>query len=391
MTWLAIGANSVRRLVRDRSNIFFVFIFPMALILIIGSTFGSGSSPHVAVVATGSGSYTRELVDTLTSREALVVDRYADEDAAREAVARGQASAGLLVPADYDRLVTSGDAATLEVIARQETTSIALETTIQAAVARQNTIVQAARFATSQGALPADQALSRARMVAAALPGVTVDVTRAGTSVWAGYENLGQFDLGASQELTLFMFLTSLAGSAALIQTRQWGVARRMLSTPTPAGAIVVGETLGRFGVAFVQGAYIVLGTVFVFGVSWGDWLGTFAVVVLFGLVSAGAGILMGSTFANDQQASGIGIGIGLGFAALGGAMAPLEVFSPTMQKIAHITPHAWAIDAFAELVRHDGTIVDILPQLGVLAAYAVVLLAVSTVLLRRSLLRSAG
>ncbi len=390
MTALVIGANSVRRLLRDRSNIFFVFIFPMALILIIGSTFGTGSAPHVAVVAAGSGPYTAELVDTLGQREALVVDRYADEDAAREAVARGRASAGVLVPDGYDRAVASGEHARVEVIARQDTTSLALESTIQAAVARQNTIVQAARFAADQGVLTADQAVPRARAVAAALPGVTVQVSQAGSSAFEGYENLGQFDLGASQELTLFMFLTSLAGSAALIQTRQWGVARRMLSTPTPVRSIVVGETLGRFGVALVQGLYIVVGTVLVFGVSWGSWPATIAIVTVFGLVSAGAGILMGATFSNDQQASGIGIGVSLGFAALGGAMAPLEVFSPTMQKIAHVTPHAWAIDGFATLVRHDGTIVDILPQLGVLAGYAAVLLAVSTVLLRRSLLRSA-
>jgi ABC-2 type transport system permease protein len=68
--------------------------------------------------------------------------------------------------------------------------------------------------------------------------------------------------------------------------------------------------------------------------------------------------------------------------------MLPLELFSPTMQRIAHITPHAWALDGFAELVRRGGGVVDILPELGVLAAYAVVLFALASWRLRVAITR---
>jgi ABC-2 type transport system permease protein len=56
------------------------------------------------------------------------------------------------------------------------------------------------------------------------------------------------------------------------------------------------------------------------------------------------------------------------------------------MQTIAHITPHAWANDAFAQLVANGASVTVILPQLGVLAAYAAVLLALATWRLRRVL-----
>jgi ABC-2 type transport system permease protein len=93
--------------------------------------------------------------------------------------------------------------------------------------------------------------------------------------------------------------------------------------------------------------------------------------------------MLMGATFRNDQQASGIGVMVALGLAALGGAMFPLDLFSPTMQRVAHITPHAWALDGYAELVRRGGNVVDIIPELGVLAAYAAGLLLLATWRLR--------
>jgi ABC-2 type transport system permease protein len=96
----------------------------------------------------------------------------------------------------------------------------------------------------------------------------------------------------------------------------------------------------------------------------------------------------MGATFANAQQAGGFGVMAGLGVAALGGSMLPLELFSPTMQRIAHLTPHAWVLDGFAELVRRGGTVTDILPELGVLGAYAAVLLGLAAWRLRVAITR---
>ena len=66
--------------------------------------------------------------------------------------------------------------------------------------------------------------------------------------------------------------------------------------------------------------------------------------------------------------------------------MAPLEVFPDTIRTIAHITPHAWGNDAFSDLVRRDGAVADILRELGVLVASAVVLLTLATWRLRRAI-----
>ena len=61
-------------------------------------------------------------------------------------------------------------------------------------------------------------------------------------------------------------------------------------------------------------------------------------------------------------------------------------MFSPVMRRVAHITPQAWGNDAFVRLVGHGASITGILPQLGVLAAYAAVLLTLAAWRLRRVL-----
>ena len=78
-----------------------------------------------------------------------------------------------------------------------------------------------------------------------------------------------------------------------------------------------------------------------------------------------------GTLFSSEQQAAPVALLLGLGLAALGGSMAPLEVFPPTARTIAHVTPHAWANDAFSKLLDHGGDLVTVLPQVGVLLAFA--------------------
>jgi len=138
--------------------------------------------------------------------------------------------------------------------------------------------------------------------------------------------------------------------------------------------------------ISCVQALVIILGSALLFGVNWGQPAAVAAVVIVFALVAAGAGVFVGTLFRNEQQAIGISLLLGLGLGALGGCMVPLEVFTPTMRQVAHITPQAWGNDAFAKLVGHGASIAGILPQLGVLAAYAVVLLALAAWRLRRVL-----
>lgn len=211
---------------------------------------------------------------------------------------------------------------------------------------------------------------------------IEVDRSVAGESLFEGVG--GQFDIGASSQLVLFMFLTGLSGSAALIQNRQLGVTTRMVGTPTSVRTIIAGEALGRFVITLTQGLYIMLATLLLFRVGWGNPLASGAVLVVFAAVGAGAAMLFGTVFRNDQQAGGVSVVAGIGLAALGGSMLPLELFSPAMQTVARFTPHAWANEAFAEILRRGGGIGDILPQLGVLALFALVLLGIATWRMRK-------
>jgi ABC-2 type transport system permease protein len=390
MKALVIAANSLRRLLRERANLFFVFALPMLLILVLGAVFGGEGNPRVGIVSQGSGALGAELKDRLNSTEGIAVRDYADKDSLILAVERGLLEAGVIIPAGYDEALRAGKPAVLEFVGRPDPTTQALRNTVQSAATRQGALLRAATFAQAQGTLGFGEALQLAARIDEAGPSLTVKQEAVGEPF--ALATLGRFEAGAYSELLLFIFLTSMTGSAALIQSRQLGVSRRMLSTPTPVRTILVGESLGRFGVAMVQGLFIMVGSAVVFGVDWGDPLASAAILIVFSLGAAGVGMLMGSVFKNDQQAGGLGVVLGLGLAALGGCMLPLavmKVYSPAVWKVAHITPHAWGIEAYEEVIIRGGGLPDIVPQLAILAGFALVVFVAGSWRLRVALTRA--
>jgi ABC-2 type transport system permease protein len=57
--WIALA--NLRRMFRVRTNIFFVFVFPMVLILILGATFGGSDTPRLGVVTAGDWASSRPM------------------------------------------------------------------------------------------------------------------------------------------------------------------------------------------------------------------------------------------------------------------------------------------------------------------------------------------
>ncbi|MDQ4091333.1 MAG: ABC transporter permease, partial [Actinomycetota bacterium] len=305
----------------------------------------------------------------------------------RERVARGRVDVGVFLTEEVTTAFDAGDDIELEVITSSQqgaqTTTERVRTAAARIVLERGQVAALAAEGIGQGRAGAALAAASLSLTPPRLAVVDAD------EVAQEFEGLGQFDQGATAETLLFVFLASLAGSATLIQARRLGVLRRTLAAPVSAGQAILGQVMGRFTIAGFQGAYIIGATIMLFGVNWGSLWVVLVVVGAFSLVAAGAAMLIGSLLDNDASASSAGVGLGLVLAALGGCMLPLELFPDTLQTVAHVTPHAWAYEALAEVQRHGAGVGDIVPQLAVLAAMAGGLLLLGTWALRRSMARA--
>jgi ABC-2 type transport system permease protein len=64
--------------------------------------------------------------------------------------------------------------------------------------------------------------------------------------------------------------------------------------------------------------------------------------------------------------------------AALGGVMVPRFVMPAFMQTLGLITPHAWALTAYQDILVRGYGVAEILPELGALMAFAVAFFGVA-------------
>ncbi|MEX0868578.1 MAG: ABC transporter permease [Nitriliruptoraceae bacterium] len=386
----AIVAVELRRFLRDRSNIFFVFVFPIALVAFIGAQFGGAATTSVGVVAPPSDRLAGAIVAHLDADDALDIVEVADRDELVTMVSRNRLAAGIVFPPDFARAIAEETAADVQFVGRADGTAAGVRTALESALDDVLLPVAAGRIAAEVTSVPPEAAIDMARNIGADRPPtIAVELESYGHNErLQELAGLGPFDLGASQQLFLFVFLTTVAGSAALIQARQWGVTTRMYATSASPWSIVAGFGGGRLAVALFQASYIVVFTALAFGVDWGNPWATGALIVAFSLVSAAAAMLVGAVFSNDSQASGIGVGAGLILAALGGSMMPLDFFPEAMRTVARMTPHGWANEAMADIIRHDAGIAEILTPLLMLLAVAIALGLLGAAALRRSIIR---
>ena len=384
MKAIAIARASLRRIVRDRTSLFFLLVLPIIVIIIVGATVRGFSTFRVGVESANNGRAGQEIVAALDHARGIDVITYADRKSLTTALARGEISAGVLLPSTLGTSESSAIPVAVTIYAEQvNSTQQAAATAVSSVILSQGALVQAANFAAHHASTNFTEALATATSLQRSIPQVRLTTVRADSSA----ATLPQgYSYSAPTELVLFVFLSALAGGATIIETRRLGMYERMLAGPVRARTIIAGEALTYFLLAIVQSMLIVTVGSLAFGVSWGNPLGAALLIIAWALVGAGAGMLSGTLFRTPEQASAIGPTTGIALAMLGGCMWPLSIVSATMREIGHVTPQAWAVDAWTSLLSRHGTLVTILPQLGVLAAFATALLTVSSLRLYRRL-----
>jgi ABC-2 type transport system permease protein len=377
-----IRVNLLRQL-RDRLALFFMVLLPLILILVLGLTFGAGSTVKVGLVDADGGTLASDMVAAIQATPGVTVDirRYPSATDLREAASRGIVEVGVAIPPDFTSTVSRGGRSDVAILTPPTQRAFAARTLVDQAIAREAAIVRAAQFAAASQGAAFEAALSEARARSAQIAGVTVTVQ----PVNAASTGNG-FTAGAQSQLVLFMFLTTLTFAVELVITRQLGISRRLFASPTGASTIILGESLARIAFALAQGAFIVAASGLLFGVQWGDPWSVAAVILVFSFVAGGASMIIGTLATNPSQAGALGPALGMLLGLVGGAMVPLEVFPATLKIVARLTPHAWAMDALATASAPGSGIGDIVSQLAILAVFAIVFFAIAVARFRRVL-----
>lgn len=404
----SVAVNDLRVTFRDKSIWLTLVVIPLVIIFFIGLAnggFGSGDGGVRLLVDAfdqDGSELSAELLANLKAVNGNIVlcpaDNNADdvcrldgqtltEELAAKRLTDGVVNATLIIPADFSARALAGEP--VDVVYRSQNAvgqSGPVLQALQAVLQRVGGAVVASRVGVDvfensglMGATfrdEADRAAFSRQVYDTARH--TWDTLPPAVTFSESAEQEGRKPSGFSQSVpgigTMYVMSTVMIGCLVLLTERKQWTFQRMLTMPVSPGQVVAGKMLARFVMGMIQYG-VAFGFGLLLGVYFGDSpLALLLVMVAFTLCSTAFALLLATFVKTEMQAGSMLNLVILVLAPLGGAWWPLEIVPQWMQTLGHISPVAWAMEGFRNVIFHGGGVESVVtPVLILLAVTALV------------------
>ncbi len=374
---LLIAAKDLRQRFRDRSALVFAIVAPLGLALIFSRLIGPTAGFHATWVVTDLDGgelalvLRNDVIGGVAKAGVAAVTDAPTEEAARAAVANGDADSAFIIPQGFTSAIQSGRPTTLEIVGSR-TSGLATDVARAVAARFGEGVVGIQLAVSTAGQLSgtplsaADQARLAGAARAAVPPVAVVEVTT----------DLRALDLAtffSASMAILFLFFSAQAGLLSVFAERRQGTLRRILAAPVGPGTIIVGKLLGAFAMSMVAMTTLVVATTLLIGANWGPPAGVAA--LLLGAIVAALGVsALVMSFAKSEAAAGNATAaVGITLAIVGGTFAPSAQAPEAFAALTLFTPHGWFLRGLGDLHGAGGGIVTAAPAVVVLLAIGLV------------------
>jgi ABC-2 type transport system permease protein len=374
-----ITIKDLTQILRDKKSFMFLLLMPILFTVIFGLAFSGSSSSADSRLPVGylnldTGIYSQHLKDLLTGSTVIRLDEKSNrtEKDLNQLVSDGKLAAALIIPAGYSQSIENGTPLKLIVIADPSNTSApTIEGEIMARTSRLMSAIRTAKIVGQNGSTSSsaiDQAL-------AAWQNPPVQVVSTSSSAIKKTDSVAMSASHSSPGMMLQFAIAGLITAATVIVSeRKSRSLQRLLTTATSRVHILIGHYLAIFTMIF--GQFILLMT---FGqlIMHVDYLriplATLLVAITAAACISAMGLLIG-VFAKSEEQTVIYVMIPMFvLSGLGGAWMPLEYTGKTFQSIGHVSPIAWAMDGFKNIVARGLDFNSVLLPVAALAGYALV------------------
>lgn len=348
--WVFFVTN-FKRLFRDKTALFFTFLFPLIFLFVFGGISGKGgNSFNVAVVSQTNSQYYQDFVTKAQADGILKINKEITTlDQAKQRMNRGQLDATILFPNNFGEN-QKGEA---KVIYTQNNT--------QAGQAVQS-ILQGQYFAP-----------------------VNFGIVKAATPFVAKAEQLNEKSLSSFDYTFAGLLGFAILGAGifgpinVFPELKKQGVLRRIHTTPVRVWQYFLSVMLGNAVVGFMSLAlmFVVAMSVFHLKVA-GNYL-ELAVFLTFSiLLILGIGLAIGGWAKNERQAAPLANIVVFPMMFLSGTFFPRFLMPEWLQKITGFFPLTPVIDG-ARLIATEGQhLTQLGPQLGIMAVWLVIVYVIA-------------
>lgn len=344
---------NTRRFFRDRLAIFFSIIFPLIFLFVFGSlNSGSGNvSFRVALINESNSSFAKDFVSKAKDGGFLKIDEKATTlDQAKDLMSKSQLDATIILPKEFGQVrpgaaYPSGEA---QVIYTQNNSQSG--TALSSVLNDQFSKINSKLVPTVTPFTVKTEELKEKSLSA-------FDYTFAGL---LGFSIIG---MGIFGPMNVFPEL------------KKMGILRRLSTTPLRVWQYFLSTMIGQaiIGLIALSVMFIVAITVFHLKIV-GNWFELAAFLVLGIITILGIGLALGGWAKNERQAAPLSNIIVFPMMFLSGTFFPRFLMPEWLQNVSSFLPLTPIIDGIRLIATEGKHFVDILPQLGLIGIWMVII-----------------
>lgn len=345
---------NIKRLFRDKTALFFTFMFPLIFLLVFGyANKNSGVSFHVAVLNQGSSSVASQTSANLQKLKVFKIDSGVKTMAdAQEKMKRSQLDATIVLPKDFGTVQNGTPSGTAKVIYTQNNA--------QAGQAVQAVLLS--YFVKVNASLVA----STTPFVAKATP--------------SNEKSLTAFDYAFAGILGFTILGSGIFGPINVFpELKKMGILRRLHTTPLRVWQYFLSVMLGNAVVGMMSLVLMFVVARLLFNLKIAGNILELAVFLVFSLVLIlGIGLAIGGWAKNERQAAPLANIVVFPMMFLSGTFFPRFGFPEWLQKLTDLFPLTPVIDG-ARLITTEGLhLTQIGSQLGIMAIWLVIVYVIA-------------
>lgn len=333
----------------------------------------------------GSAAGGKMLVDFLQDpslAEIIQVRIAADEAAARKAVDEQKAGVAVIIPPDFSAAAFTAEQTTSVKIYQDPTLTIG-PSIVRDLVSHYMDAFSGAKIASQVAAGTQPEAAVQMRVIQSytawikanghdenrSTPRLAIVSPSGAAQAKEKKPSSGMIGPIMAAMLVFFVFFMGANGAESLIREDEQGTLARLFTTPTSIANILGGKFLGIVISLSIQVAVLLLASILLFGIQWGQpatvLLVSFALVV----VSSSFGLLLMSFVKNSRQTGPVLGGVMTLTAMIGGLFTTAVPGVPaSIEKVSLSMPQGWALQSWKIALSGAGPAQVVVPVLVLLA-----------------------
>lgn len=372
---LAISVKELKLILRDRGVLSVLFILPIFFVLLMtyaGVGNQSIGNAKILVMNQDKGAFATYIIDRLREEKGLVVVDQIDgskihEDYGEKLLLKRSSGYSLILkfPADFSKSLQMGSETKplVEFIADPATGGSNLNP-IERLIKMQIMNVAGYAAAARNGQIPINTIETKINedvqfhRVAPKGMKMTRPIKAEEQNV-PGYTIFGIF------------FIVQVIGNT-ILREKEEGTYNRLMAAPISPARLLFGKLAPFYLVNLIQVAFMFLFGYFVFHISLGQCFSGLLLVTLATAATANSlGLLIASISKTTEQMGPLSSLILISMATIGGIFIPYFEMPKLLQSISFLTPHAWALKGFQDILVRGYSFSAVLSTVAVLLCFS--------------------